>query len=257
MTTTAKKVSLEKTRNIGIMAHIDAGKTTTTERILYYTGRTHRIGEVHDGAATMDWMAQEQERGITITSAATTCFWRDHRINIIDTPGHVDFTDRGGAQPAGARRRRRRVRLRRRRGAPERDRLAPGRPLRRAADRLRQQDGPHRRRLRRRPSRPWSTASARNAIPIQLPIGEEADFRGIIDLIGMKAIVYKDDLGTEFDVTEIPEEHARRRRGRPRGAARAPRRPRRRARRRVPRGPGDRQGPARRGHPRGGAQPSP
>ena len=92
MTTTAKKVSLEKTRNIGIMAHIDAGKTTTTERILYYTGRTHRIGEVHEGAAAMDWMAQEQERGITITSAATTCFWRDHRINIIDTPGHVDFT---------------------------------------------------------------------------------------------------------------------------------------------------------------------
>jgi len=87
-----KKVPLKDTRNIGIMAHIDAGKTTTTERILYYTGRTHRIGEVHEGAATMDWMEQEQERGITITSAATTCFWRDHRINIIDTPGHVDFT---------------------------------------------------------------------------------------------------------------------------------------------------------------------
>ncbi len=91
-TTAPKSVSLQRTRNIGIMAHIDAGKTTTTERILYYTGRTHRIGEVHEGAATMDWMAQEQERGITITSAATTCFWRDHRINIIDTPGHVDFT---------------------------------------------------------------------------------------------------------------------------------------------------------------------
>ena len=87
-----RKVSLEKTRNIGIMAHIDAGKTTTTERILYYTGRTHKIGEVHEGAATMDWMEQEQERGITITSAATTAFWADHRINIIDTPGHVDFT---------------------------------------------------------------------------------------------------------------------------------------------------------------------
>ena len=96
MTTTAKKVSLEKTRNIGIMAHIDAGKTTTTERILYYTGRTHRMGEVHEGAAVMDWMAQEQERGITITSAATTCFWRDHRINILDTPGHVDFTHARG-----------------------------------------------------------------------------------------------------------------------------------------------------------------
>ncbi|MBO8087823.1 MAG: GTP-binding protein, partial [Marichromatium sp.] len=88
----ARKVSLEKTRNIGIMAHIDAGKTTTTERILFYTGISHKIGEVHDGAATMDWMEQEQERGITITSAATTCFWKDHRVNIIDTPGHVDFT---------------------------------------------------------------------------------------------------------------------------------------------------------------------
>ena len=88
----ARKYTLEKTRNIGIMAHIDAGKTTTTERILFYTGRTHKLGEVHDGAATMDWMVQEQERGITITSAATTCVWDDHRINIIDTPGHVDFT---------------------------------------------------------------------------------------------------------------------------------------------------------------------
>ncbi len=88
----SRSISLEKTRNIGIIAHIDAGKTTTTERILYYTGKSHRIGEVHDGAATMDWMVQEQERGITITSAATTCFWNDHRINIIDTPGHVDFT---------------------------------------------------------------------------------------------------------------------------------------------------------------------
>src|SRR5438045_6493987 len=91
-TTTGKKVALDHVRNIGIMAHIDAGKTTTTERILYYTGRTHKMGEVHEGAAVMDWMAQEQERGITITSAATTAFWRDHRVNIIDTPGHVDFT---------------------------------------------------------------------------------------------------------------------------------------------------------------------
>ncbi len=92
MATGKREYSLEKTRNIGIMAHIDAGKTTTTERILFYTGKTHKIGEVHDGAATMDWMVQEQERGITITSAATTCFWKNHRINIIDTPGHVDFT---------------------------------------------------------------------------------------------------------------------------------------------------------------------
>ena len=114
------------------MAHIDAGKTTTTERILYYTGRTHKMGEVHEGAATMDWMAQEQERGITITSAATTCFWRDHRINIIDTPGHVDFTVEVERSPARARRRGRAVRLRRRRPAAVRDGLAPGRQVRRA-----------------------------------------------------------------------------------------------------------------------------
>ena len=206
MTTTAKNVSLEKTRNIGIMAHIDAGKTTTTERILYYTGRTHRIGEVHDGAATMDWMAQEQERGITITSAATTCFWRDHRINIIDTPGHVDFTIEverslrvldgavavfdsvAGVEPQSETVWRQADRY----GVP--------------AHRLRQQDGPRRAPTSPTPSRRWSTGSGRDAIPIQLPIGEEADFRGIIDLIGMKAIVYKDDLGTEFDVTEIPDE---------------------------------------------------
>ena len=205
MTTTAKNVSLEKTRNIGIMAHIDAGKTTTTERILYYTGRTHRIGEVHDGAATMDWMAQEQERGITITSAATTCFWRDHRINIIDTPGHVDFTIEverslrvldgavavfdsvAGVEPQSETVWRQADRY----GVPriayvnKMDRVGAdfAKAVKTMVDRL-----------------------GTRAIPIQLPIGEEADFRGIIDLIGMKAIVYKDDLGTEFDVTEIPEE---------------------------------------------------
>ncbi len=205
MTTTAKKVSLEKTRNIGIMAHIDAGKTTTTERILYYTGRTHRIGEVHEGAATMDWMAQEQERGITITSAATTCFWRDHRINIIDTPGHVDFTIEverslrvldgavavfdsvAGVEPQSETVWRQADRY----GVPriayvnKMDRIGAnyGAAVQTMIDRL-----------------------GANAIPIQLPIGEEADFRGIVDLIGMKAIIYTDDLGTEFEITDIPDE---------------------------------------------------
>jgi elongation factor G len=205
VTTTARTVSLEKTRNIGIMAHIDAGKTTTTERILYYTGRTHRIGEVHDGAATMDWMAQEQERGITITSAATTCFWRDHRINILDTPGHVDFTIEverslrvldgavavfdsvAGVEPQSETVWRQADRY----GVPriayvnKMDRVGADfqKAVQTMVDRL-----------------------GTRAVPIQLPIGEEAEFRGIIDLIGMKAIVYKDDLGTEFDVTEIPEE---------------------------------------------------
>jgi len=207
VTTTAKKVSLERTRNIGIMAHIDAGKTTTTERILYYTGRTHRIGEVHDGAATMDWMAQEQERGITITSAATTCFWRDHRINIIDTPGHVDFTIEverslrvldgavavfdsvAGVEPQSETVWRQADRY----GVPriayvnKMDRLGAdfGKAVATMVDRL-----------------------GANAIPIQLPIGAEGDFGGIIDLIGMKAIVYKDDLGTDFELEDIPADMA-------------------------------------------------
>ena len=143
----ARAVPLARTRNIGIIAHIDAGKTTVTERILFYTKKIYKIGEVHEGAATMDWMPQEQERGITITAAATTCSWNDHRINIIDTPGHVDFTDGGGAQPARPRWRGGRVRWRRRRRAPVRDGLAPGGPLRRAADLLHQQARPHRRQL--------------------------------------------------------------------------------------------------------------
>ena len=207
MTTTAKKTSLEKTRNIGIMAHIDAGKTTTTERILYYTGRTHRIGEVHDGAATMDWMAQEQERGITITSAATTCFWRDHRINIIDTPGHVDFTIEverslrvldgavavfdsvAGVEPQSETvwRQADRYAVPRIAYVNKMDRIGAdfGAAVQTMVDRL-----------------------GANAVPIQLPIGQEADFRGIIDLIAMNAIVYQDDLGTEFEITAIPDELA-------------------------------------------------
>ena len=207
MTTTAKKTSLERTRNIGIMAHIDAGKTTTTERILYYTGRTHRMGEVHEGAAVMDWMAQEQERGITITSAATTCFWRDHRINIIDTPGHVDFTVEverslrvldgavavfdsvAGVEPQSETVWRQADRY----GVPriayvnKMDRIGAdfAKAVQTMVDRL-----------------------GANAVPIQLPIGQEAEFQGIVDLLGMKAIVYKDDLGMEFDVVDIPDDMA-------------------------------------------------
>ena len=132
---------IEDYRNFGIMAHIDAGKTTTTERILYYTGKTYKIGEVHDGAATMDFMEQEQERGITITSAATTCFWDGKRLNIIDTPRPRRLHHRGGALAARARRRRVRARRQPGRGAADRDGLAPGRQVRRAAHHLRQQDG--------------------------------------------------------------------------------------------------------------------
>ena len=150
----ARKTPIERYRNIGISAHIDAGKTTTTERILFYTGVNHKIGEVHDGAATMDWMEQEQERGITITSAATTCFWKgmdlsypEHRINIIDTPGHVDFTIEVERTHARARRRLHGLLRRRRRAAAERNRLAPGQQVQGAAAGLRQQDGPHRREL--------------------------------------------------------------------------------------------------------------
>ncbi len=204
MTTTAKTKSLEKTRNIGIMAHIDAGKTTTTERILYYTGRTHRMGEVHEGAAVMDWMAQEQERGITITSAATTCFWRDYRINIIDTPGHVNFTIEverslrvldgavavfdsvAGVEPQSETVWRQADRY----GVP---RIAYVNKMDRVGADFRAAVGTMIERL------------GANAVPIQLPIGQEAEFRGIVDLIGMKAIVYNDDLGTEFEVTDIPE----------------------------------------------------
>ena len=201
------RVGLDRVRNIGIMAHIDAGKTTTTERILYYTGRTHKMGEVHEGAATMDWMAQEQERGITITSAATTAFWRDHRINIIDTPGHVDFTVEverslrvldgavavfdsvAGVQPQSETvwRQADKYKVPRIAFINKMDRIGANffAALQSMRDRL-----------------------GANPVPVQIPIGQEDGFQGVVDLVEMQAIVYKDDLGQQFDVTEIPAELA-------------------------------------------------
>ena len=198
---------LEKTRNIGIMAHIDAGKTTTTERILFYTGKTHKLGETHEGAATMDWMEQEQERGITITSAATTAQWKNHRINIIDTPGHVDFTveverslrvldgavtvlcAKGGVEPQSETVWRQAEKY----GVPrmifvnKMDIMGADffRVVQMVKDRLKA-----------------------NAVPVQLPIGAEDSFIGIIDLVEMNAEIYKDQLGKEFEVTEIPADMA-------------------------------------------------
>jgi elongation factor G len=201
------RVALDRVRNIGIMAHIDAGKTTTTERILYYTGRTHKMGEVHEGAATMDWMAQEQERGITITSAATTATWRDFRINIIDTPGHVDFTvevERSLRVLDGA--------------VAVFDSVAGVQPqsetVWRQADKYKVPRIAFINKMDRTGANFFAAvASMRdrlgaNAVPVQLPIGQEEHFAGVIDLVEMKAIVYKDDLGQEFDVTEIPSELA-------------------------------------------------
>ena len=198
-----REYSLERTRNIGIMAHIDAGKTTTTERILFYTGKTHKIGETHEGAATMDWMEQEQERGITITSAATTCYWKNTRINIIDTPGHVDFTveverslrvldgsvtvlcAKGGVEPQSETVWRQADKY----GVP---RMAyvnkmdiMGANFYRVVDMMKD-------RLKA------------NAVPIQLPIGAEAEFKGIIDLMNMEADVYYDDLGKDMRVEPVP-----------------------------------------------------
>ncbi|MBA3357916.1 MAG: GTP-binding protein, partial [Thermoleophilaceae bacterium] len=206
-----RKVPLEKTRNIGIMAHIDAGKTTTTERILFYTGRTHKMGEVHEGAAVMDWMEQEQERGITITSAATTASWNDHRINIIDTPGHVDFTVEverslrvldgaiacfdsvAGVEPQSETvwRQADKYRVPRIAYVNKMDRTGADFyfSLRTMEERL-GADG--------------KTEGAGMAIPIQLPIGAEGDFTGIVDLVTMQAIVYKDDLGQDWSIEEIP-----------------------------------------------------
>ncbi|HUK97997.1 MAG TPA: elongation factor G [Gaiellaceae bacterium] len=198
-------MGLDRVRNIGIMAHIDAGKTTTTERILYYTGRTHKLGEVHEGAATMDWMAQEQERGITITSAATTAFWRNHRINIIDTPGHVDFTvevERSLRVLDGA--------------IAVFDSVAGVQPqsetVWRQADKYKVPRIAFINKMDRTGANFFAAVQSMrdrlgaNPVPIQIPIGQEDQFRGVVDLVEMKAVVYKDDLGQEYDVTEIPAE---------------------------------------------------
>src|SRR6266566_4970177 len=196
---------IEDYRNFGIMAHIDAGKTTTTERILYYTGKSHKIGEVHEGAATMYWMEQEQERGITITSAATTCSWRDHTINIIDTPGHVDFTVEverslrvldgavavfdavAGVEPQSETvwRQADRYQVPRICFVNKMDRVGADFFL--TVDMIRDRLGSH-------------------PIPIQLPWGVEDGFKGVIDLLGERAIVYTDELGTNYEAEEIPAE---------------------------------------------------
>jgi elongation factor G len=202
----ARQVPLEKTRNIGIMAHIDAGKTTTTERILYYTGITHKIGEVHEGTATMDWMVQEQERGITITSAATTAFWDDYRINIIDTPGHVDFTVEverslrvldgavgvfcavGGVEPQSETVWRQADKY----GVP---RIAFVNKMDRVGANFMAVVNQIRKKL------------GKNAVPLQLPIGAEDQFKGVVDLVQMKALVFKDEtLGAKYEVLEVPAE---------------------------------------------------
>ena len=201
----ARQVSLDLTRNIGIMAHIDAGKTTTTERILFYTGVNHKIGETHDGAATMDWMEQEQERGITITSAATTCFWKGHRINIIDTPGHVDFTveverslrvldgsvtvmcAKGGVEPQSE--------------TVWRQADTYGVPRMVYVNKMDIMGADFYNVLKMMKERLKC-----NAVPIQLPIGSEDTFKGIIDLVEMKADIYYDDLGKDVRVEEIPED---------------------------------------------------
>src|SRR5271154_3285415 len=202
----ARTVPIQKMRNIGIMAHIDAGKTTTTERVLYYTGRTHKIGEVHEGTAIMDWMEQEQERGITITSAATTCQWQDCTINIIDTPGHVDFTAEverslrvldgavavfdavAGVQPQSETvwRQADKYHVPRICFINKMDRV--GADFYRSVDTIVE-------RLKARP------------VAIQIPVGAEDQFKGIVDLVKMKAVIWRDEtLGAEFDIVDIPED---------------------------------------------------
>ena len=198
--------NIDKYRNIGIMAHIDAGKTTTTERVLYYTGKSHKIGEVHDGAATMDWMEQEQERGITITSAATTCFWKDHRINIIDTPGHVDFTIEverslkvldgavavfdgvAGVEPQSETvwRQADKYKVPRICFVNKLDRT--GADFFRCVDMIKERLG----------AKP---------LVLQVPVGIEASLKGVVDLVKMKAVIWKDEsLGAEFEYQDIPED---------------------------------------------------
>src|SRR5205807_4136549 len=201
-----RQTPLERTRNIGIAAHIDAGKTTTTERILYYTGVNYKIGEVHEGTATMDWMEQEQERGITITSAATTCQWKDHRINIIDTPGHVDFTVEverslrvldgaiavfdsvAGVEPQSETvwRQADKYSVPRIAFINKMDRI--GANFEAVVNQIRQKLG-------------------KNAVPLQLPIGAEDKFRGVIDLVQMKALIFKEEaLGAKYEIAEVPPE---------------------------------------------------
>ena len=198
-----RQVSLEKTRNIGIMAHIDAGKTTTTERILYYTGINHKIGEVHDGAATMDWMVQEQERGITITSAATTCFWKEHRINIIDTPGHVDFTaevERSLRVLDGS------VTVLSAKGGVE----PQSETVWRQADKYQVPPMIYVNKMDIMGADYYNVIEMvkdrlkANPVPIQIPIGAESEFRGIVDLITMRAEVYYDDMGQDVRDEDIP-----------------------------------------------------
>ncbi len=200
----ARQAPLDRTRNIGIMAHIDAGKTTTTERILYYTGMTHKMGEVHEGAATMDWMEQERERGITITAAATTCFWRDHRINIIDTPGHVDFTievERSLRVLDGA--------------VAVFDSVQGVEPqsetVWRQADKYRVPRIAFMNKMDRTGADFYASVQSiidrlgANPVPIQIPVGRESEFRGSIDLISMKAYLYDDEtLGAKYKIEEIP-----------------------------------------------------
>ena len=202
----ANKVNIERVRNIGIMAHIDAGKTTTTERILFYTGKLHRLGEVHDGAATMDWMEQEKERGITITSAATTCYWNDHQINIIDTPGHVDFTVEverslrvldgavalfcavGGVEPQSETVWRQADKYKVPRVAFINKMDRTGADFYHAVEMMKERLGA-------------------NAIPINLPIGEGDMFTGVIDLITFKARMFHEEtFGATFDDIEIPDD---------------------------------------------------
>ena len=197
--------NLELTRNVGIMAHIDAGKTTTTERILYYTGKSHKIGEVHDGAATMDWMAQEQERGITITSACTTCSWKGHKINIIDTPGHVDFTvevERSLKVLDGA------VLV-----LSARDKVQPQtETVWRQSNKYKVPTIIYVNKMDRDAADFFGCVESiqrrlkTNPLPIQMPIGEADTFRGIIDLLTMKAEIYKDDMGTQIEISDIPAE---------------------------------------------------